>query len=441
MSELRTIIYKAPFIFSLTNATLISWIKNNSESILISILSGLLVTFIAVIISEKIEVYFGHLFGLSEKNKILTFLGLAMGGILLALQAVIANKRAVAMEKAANAQADAAKQQAKANQNTEQGQRQERLKNAIEHLGSSSDSVRLGGIYELFHLAEDTTEWRQTILDILCAHIRRTTSEEDYQDKHQREPSEEIQSMLTLLFVQEHTLFKGHRANLEGTWLNGANLCSARLQGAKLINARLQKARLDDAQLQGAKLSNAQLQCAWFSNASLLGAQLDHASLQLAWLNSTQLQGAYLPNANLQVANLFNAQLQGAILTGTLLQGALFVNTNLQGVTCLSSSISFKENIKNQVGKIPKFLLYPSVIFSGGIRSQEFIEFYTEGMPAEQADLLRGGLIEDVGKPIVYEPPEDSSVITEPPYTQKDAERWIAEYEETVSAILMEAKS
>lgn len=67
-----------------------------------------------------------------------------MGGVLLALQAVIANKRAVAMETAANAQADAAKQQAKANQNTEQGQRQERLKTAVEHLDSSSVSLRLG---------------------------------------------------------------------------------------------------------------------------------------------------------------------------------------------------------------------------------------------------------------------------------------------------------
>ena len=67
-----------------------------------------------------------------------------MGGILLALQAVIANKRAQAMEDAANAQADAVKEQAKANQNTEQGQRQERFKNAIEHLGHPSDLGALG---------------------------------------------------------------------------------------------------------------------------------------------------------------------------------------------------------------------------------------------------------------------------------------------------------
>ena len=369
---------------------MIAWIKNNSESILISILIALLAIFIAVIVSEKIEVYSSLLFGLSEKNKILTFLGLAMGGVLLALQAVIANKRAVAIEKAANAQADAANQQAKANQNTEQGQRQERLKNAIDHLGATSDSVRLGGVYELFHLAEDTIEWRQTVLDILCAHIRKTTCEKEYQEKYKQHPSEEIQSILTLLFVQEHALFKGHRANLEGTWLKGANLGSARLQGAKLIKTRLQKARLDDAQLQGAKLSNAQLQCAWFSNASLLGAELDHALLQLSRLDGAQLQGAYLPNANLQVAILFNAQLQGAILLGTLLQGALFENTLFQGVTCLSSSRSFKENIENRVGKKPEFIPLPPVYFSGGIGSQESIEFFTEGVPADQVDLLRG---------------------------------------------------
>ena len=327
----------------------------------------LLAIFITVIFSEKIEVYSGHIFGLTEKNKILTFLGLAMGGALLALQAMIANKRAVAMEKAANAQADAAEQQAKANLNIEQGQRQERLKNAIEHLGATSDSVRLGGVYELFHLAEDTTEWCQTVLDILCAHIRRTTCEKEYQDKYKQKPSEEIQSILTLLFVQEHALFKGHRANLEGAWLNGANLRRARLPGAKLIKTRLQKARLDYAQLQGAKLSDAQLQCAWFSNASLLGAELDHALLQLAWLDGAQLQGAFLPNANLQVANLFNAQLQGAILLGTLLQGALFENTLFQGVTCLSSSRSFKDNIENRVGKKPEFIPLPPVYFSGGI--------------------------------------------------------------------------
>ena len=152
-----------------------------------------------------------------------------MGGVLVALQALMSYKRAKAMEKTAEAQADAAKAQADAVSKTEQGQRQDRLKNAIEHLGHESDSVRLGGAYELFHLAkdtlgEDTENLRQTVLDILCAHIRRTTGESKYREAHKSKPSEEIQSLLTLLFVQKHEVFKGCHINLQESWLNGADL-------------------------------------------------------------------------------------------------------------------------------------------------------------------------------------------------------------------------
>ncbi len=63
---------------------------------------------------------------------------------------MIANRRAKAMEESTQAQADVTRtqakvteEQAKANQNTEQGQRQERLKNAIEQLGRVSEKGRL----------------------------------------------------------------------------------------------------------------------------------------------------------------------------------------------------------------------------------------------------------------------------------------------------------
>ena len=218
--------------------------------------------------SETVVCYVGQLFGLSEKNKVLTFLGFAMGGVLLTLQAVIANKRAVAMEDAARAQTEAANaqgeaaeaqanaigQQVLANQNTEEGQRQERLKNAIEHLGHQEVSVRLGGAYELFHLAHDTTHLRQTVLDILCAHIRQTTSEMKYRDVYTSKPSEEIQSLLNLLFVQNHRVFEGLHINLQEGWLNGADLSDARLQGAILSRASLEGADLNWARLQRATL-------------------------------------------------------------------------------------------------------------------------------------------------------------------------------------------
>ena len=175
------------------------------------------------------------LLGVSEeggpKYEALKFLGIGMGGILVALQALMAYKRAKAMEDTAKAQADAAntqaratEEQAKANLHTEQGQRQERLKNAIEHLGHEAVSVRLGGAYELFHLAQDTEKLCQTVLEILCAPYPQTTSENKYQEAHKSNPSEEIQSLLTLLFVEGYEVFIDLRRNLQGSWLNGADL-------------------------------------------------------------------------------------------------------------------------------------------------------------------------------------------------------------------------
>ena len=366
---------------------LIQWVKANPLlNILCFLLFALFVAFVAVMVSDTAEAWIGRLLGLglsehNEKNKILTFLGIGMGGILLALQAVIANRRAKAMEDTAKAQAKATEEQAKANENTERGQRQERLKNAIEHLGHDSDSVRLGGAYELFHLAKDTKELRQAVMDILCAHIRQTTGEAEYREKHKSGPSEEVQSLLTLLFVEEHEVFKGCRINLQGSWLNGADLQEARLEkavlaqaymhkavlggahlqkailidaclheanlngarldeanlsavqldGASLVGAKLPEATLDGARLNGVDLSRAQLYRATLIGAQLNGASLVYAQLHMASLDHTQLHGARLDGAGFHKARLLYAQLHGASLAGVELYRARLVGVRLHG--------------------------------------------------------------------------------------------------------------
>ena len=396
-----------------------------------------------------------------DKKEILTFLGLSMGGILLAMQAVIANRRAKAMEKAAG-------EQARANENTEKGQRQERLKNAIEHLGNTSDSVRLGGAYELFHLAKDTEEWSQTILDILCAHIRQTTSEEDYKRKHWSKPSEEIQSLLTLLFVQEHEIFKDLEVNLQGTWLRGARLSGARLhggylreaqlqgaslfdaqlqeallfgaklQGTKLIGAQLQNANLSSIKLQGANLIRAQMQGADLADAQLQGANLSKAQLQRTYLLDAQLQGAVLSMAQLQGATLIEAQLQGAQLGKTQLQGADLFGANLRGVTCQISYIgSFKGRIDNRAGQNSDL---SGIIFAGGL-TQENLDSLVEGLSDESAMNLRDILTPHVNQDVSHALPEDSEAIITPPYTQEEAEQWIADYEKAISEVPREDNS
>ena len=208
--------------------TLMNLVPTTLQDILIVL--GILFAFffVAVMVFKPVERWVGRGLGLSEseKNKILTFLGLGIGGILVVMEVA--------------ALSGAVNEQAKANQNTEQGQMQERLKNAIEHLGHASDSVRLGGAYELIHLAIDTKNLRWTIWEMLCDHIRLTTSKKEYREKYKSKPSEEIQSLLNLLFVQKYEVFKGLYINLKGSWLNGADLIRARLHGANLTSARLQ---------------------------------------------------------------------------------------------------------------------------------------------------------------------------------------------------------
>ena len=403
---------------------MIFWLKNNAQNILICLLVVLFAAFLAVMLSEVVENCIGQLLGLSrKKNDILTFLGFSMGGILLALQAVIANKRAEAMVDAANAQSDVAsaqasalEEQAKANQNTEKGQRQERMKNAIEHLGHKKVAVRLGGAYELFHLAQDTKELRQTVLDILCAHIRQSTSDNKYKEDNASKPSEEIQSLLTLLFVRDddQDTFKDLHIDLKGSWLNGAKLVKARMKDADLTKAYLMKADLRSAMLHRAKLLEARLHRADLSSAELQGATLFMGQMQMAILYNAQLhkagfeyallQGVNLGKAVLKGANLYETELQGANLYQAQFQEAYLKETKIQGTVCTSVYFvyDFEEHIRSRIGE--------KAIISNVI--------FTEG--SEQYDL---DYITDV-----------IGAVTKP-YNQQEAEVWIDEFNEATSAV------
>ena len=420
-----------------------SKIKDNP---LLSFLIVLLVlafgAFVGVLFSECAEKYISKLLGLSGKNEALKFLGISMGGILIALQALMSYRRAKAMEKTANEQAKATEEQAKANLHTEQGQRQDRLKNAIEHLGHKSDSVRLGGAYELFHLAEDTEGLRQTVLDILCAHIRQTTSEDKYREKHKSKPSEEVQSLLTLLFVQKHEAFKGCHINLKESWLNGANLQKARLERAVLNEAYLQKANLSEAHLQEADISGAHLQVTDLCHTHLQGAVLNEAGLQWALLCGARLQGAFLDNASLQGANLVEASIEGAFLDNANLQGADLLGVHLQGVTLNKTDLrgaqtqesrgpTFAKSMRNLIGTETEF---SHVIFEGGLSQGDVDSFVAGVHDMRTTTLMRNQLAPHIGKPESYELPEDSGAITGS-YTAGEAEKWIAEYEQAMSEV------
>ena len=403
------------------------WRGPTLEQVLTALLVFLSSVLVVGLFWEGAEQYvYELLVGEGKKEKLLKLLGIGIGGIFLALQVLQSHRRARAMEAAANAQANATGQQARANENVEQGQRQDRLKNAIEHLGHVSDSVRLGGAYELFHLAQDTKDLRQTVLDILCAHIRHTTSEKGYRDSRPPEPSEEIQSLLTLMFAGNHQVFRGLRIDLQGSWLNGADLTAAHLEGANLAKAHLRSAVLEAARLHEADLSGANLQ----------GADLNHVELYLTLLRFAHLHGCILVGTRFYGADLVSSELCGARFGGTEFQGARLMGTKLQGVSG-HIQYGFVKHLRKMIGADSETQL---AIFAGGLSGEE-VESVCRDLSDDLANRLRQELEPHIDQPrrIGLQEVDDSITRGHPltgAYSADEAEKWILDQQEAMSEVL-----
>ena len=419
------------------------------------LLVGLLVVAVGAFLTTALE-YSGcvrEFLGAETKKDALEFLGAIMGGILVALSVVVAQRRAKAMEDAAVAQAEGMKQQARANELTEQGQREERLKIAVDHLGSDLPVQRFAAAHELVHLAKDTEDLRHSILAILCENIRQTTARDDYRNRHATEPSTEIQGLLTLVLVREYAAFRGCRADLEKCWLNGADLRGARLPKANLRGARLEGTRLSDARLEGAvlvearlrgarlqraclrecDLTEAQMQAAKLTEARLQGATILAGGLEVAYLPGAQLQGADLREARLHGATLSGAQMQASRMQGTSLQGAILGATSLQGAgnPPWSSGSSFAERVRSGAEQEDRLSGDDRcAVFCGGVNEQR-AEQLAGTLPSEDAKMVFWEQVkEHLDRPRSWKAPGGALLGT---YSKVDAEAWIARHRQEMS--------
>lgn len=309
--------------------------------------------------------------------------------------------------------------------------KRKQLNKAKKDLESKSASVRISAVHVLLQLAKEDKILRSIVLNILCFHIRQTTSSNKYRKKYKEKPSEEIQEILSLTFVQEHDVFKDCFINLKGSYLNGADLNQARLKKANLVRARLQHATLSVAQLQGADLTLAELQEAFFNWAELQGAILMGSQFQCACLMGSKMQGSILLVTRLQGANLTQAQLQGANLCRAQLQGADLTATQLQGIRSQDCSLPFLEFESRIKCQIDTYGDLTEVIFSGGLQHED-LDILCRGLSAENDKLLRAKLINQVGEQASNKLPQNSSAVIDT-YTKREAEKWIAEYNKGIS--------
>lgn len=222
--------------------------------------------------------------------------------------------------------------------------------------------VRLGSIYALERIAQDSDRDHVQIMEILCAYIRQNAPvdirygfpdkwqkafQRNWKDPNTERPTfQEIRTWAQALDaprgdIQVALTVLGRRLPrqmaLEGqfdrnnTWQGfKLDLRGARLQQADLENANFNHVRFDGSQLQAAKLRNAGLESAQFSKAQLQGTDLSGSDLSKAYISHCELQGANLTNASMQGMRIYGANLQTAWLLNAKMQLVKFDKVNFE---------------------------------------------------------------------------------------------------------------
>lgn len=282
--------------------------------------------------------------------------------------------------------------------NAREGQITERFTRAVDQLGAVDQSgkpaieVRLGGIYALERIANESEKDYWPIIEVLTSYVRMNSgidnvsiAIQDYEsitkgasETEIRRLSVDIQTALTVLGRRkstynnrefgnldltntclgkaelEGTHFEGayiNLANLEGAILNGAHFEGTHFVDANLDYAWLEDTHLERADLRGASIKRAKLTGAYLLDAHLEGANLEHTVLEKAHLNRadlilTCLKDAYLPKVDVREANLVEANFRGAWLEDADLRGANLEEADFEGAVLEGASFIGAKNLK-----------------------------------------------------------------------------------------------
>lgn len=178
---------------------------------------------------------------------------------------------------------------------------------AVGNLGEDKMDVRLGGIYALQRIMQDSRRDQPTIANVLATYIRTHAAKPPA--KGQDVPAD-VHAALTVLATRD--TFRD-----DGTFL--LDLHDAKLPNITLRDGRaaLRQANLGGVDLRGADLSRADLRIADLNGANLNGANLNGADLNGAGLGDADLRDADLNGADLRDAYVLNADLRGTDLRDT----------------------------------------------------------------------------------------------------------------------------
>ena len=274
----------------------------------------------------------------------------------------------------------------------------DRFSKAVEMFSNKDLHTRLGGLYALERIANDSDRDYPQVMEVLCAFVR---AESPYPPKPQDATAEgtaaerapatavapdlveapepageseasqstkpspgspewweqrrqeqkalfaalaplrtDIQAVMTVIGRRKHRYGEGEwetqRLDLRQTDLRLLQAAKANLTGVNLSGAHLEHANLSEAQLEGADLFAACLEGADLSEAQLEGALLFATCLEGADLSGVYLEGKDLSYTDLEGVNLSGAHLEDADMSEAHLEDARLWSTDLSQVRGLT---------------------------------------------------------------------------------------------------------
>ena len=299
-----------------------------------------------------------------EKSDLVRILVQTLGGVIVLLGLYFTWRRVTAAEKTVAISLE--------------GQITERFTRAIDHLGATDDAgnkkleIRLGGIYGLQQIAQDSDKFYWQIMEVLTAYIRmnapvrpslpplapppkrlllhlrelasklrsfnasalmRQKRQEELRPTTARiirrrppRPPADIEGALLALAHRKYSYGAGEDRilDLRRTDLRGANLSNFNFNGAWFDHSRLDGATLSGGQFIGADFSSCHLEGVSLGQCHLEDADFSHAHLEGVWLGGAHLEGAFFYRSHLEGASLYQAHLKGADFDSAHLEGAKF---------------------------------------------------------------------------------------------------------------------
>jgi uncharacterized protein YjbI with pentapeptide repeats len=320
---------------------IVHFIPQNRKYLLYILIIIILVLFI--LFFTVVEKYFScmafYFFGgeNSPKGEFLKIILQIIGGLILVIGALATWRQVKIMEK--NSVSD-------------------KLKIAIEQLGSEKKGIVVGSLHSLHQIAKKDKELIPQILSTFVSHIRdKMDSEKDWnslsweEKKKYRIPTE-VQTILDILFRnKEKEVYKKmvidlsncklYRANLNYADLQNTYLNKVQLQGAFLSYANLSKVNLEGADLSLAQLIGTILINAKISNSYFIGAELNGAKFQFAKMRDSYFEHAYFSSVHFECAFLLKASFIGCNSIDTNFSCADLSRADFSGSRLIRQTFNF----------------------------------------------------------------------------------------------------